>query len=96
MDDFQKKASARTYELSIYQKDQLDAYFYRHNIKLTKKNLKSVSKVLNIPHRRIVDYVNQRQKETHENVHEDYLKMSEALGEINMQIKEIWKRFERA
>ncbi|KAI5190877.1 hypothetical protein NECID01_1172 [Nematocida sp. AWRm77] len=94
MEDAQRKYRGRTHELTVYQREQLDAYFYRHDIKLTKKNLKTVSKALTIPHRRIVEYVNQRQRETRESAHEDYVKTMEALGEINKKIKEIWKRFE--
>lgn len=89
-----RKPRGRNSELTESQVEQLDAYFYRHDIKLTKKNLKIVSKALNIPHKRIVEYVNHRQKETRENTHEEYMKMMMTLGEINVQIKEIWKRFD--
>ncbi|OAG28825.1 hypothetical protein NEDG_00964 [Nematocida displodere] len=81
-------------ELTVHQRDLLDAYFYRHNIKLTKKNLKVVSKTLGIPHRRIVEYVNHRQRDTHETVHEEYLSVMGVLNEIHLQIKEVWNRFE--
>ncbi|KAI5137161.1 hypothetical protein NEAUS07_1854 [Nematocida ausubeli] len=90
----QGRARGRNSELSSGQIEQLDAYFYRHDIKLTKKNLKIVSKALNIPHKRIVEYVNYRQKESRESSHEDYMKMMQTLGDINVQIKEIWKRFD--
>lgn len=94
MDEEQNKTRSRSIELSVYQRDQLDAYFYRHDIKLTKKNLKIVSKALSIPHRKIVEYVNARQRAAKESSHEDYMKTIETLNEINVQIKEIWKRFE--
>ncbi|KAI5191063.1 hypothetical protein NEMIN01_1332 [Nematocida minor] len=94
MEEVHRKPRGRNSELTESQIDQLDSYFYRHDIKLTKKNLKIVSKALNIPHKRIVEYVNHRQKETRENTHEEYMKMMLTLGEINMQIKEIWKRFD--
>lgn len=94
MEGMPRKPRGRNSELTESQIDQLDSYFYRHDIKLTKKNLKIVSKALNIPHKRIVEYVNHRQKESRENTHEEYMKMMMTLGEINMQIKEIWKRFD--
>ncbi|KAI5171475.1 hypothetical protein NEFER03_0797 [Nematocida sp. LUAm3] len=96
MDELQKKIRKSACDLSVYQRDQLDAYFYNYDIKLTKKNLKIVSKVLNIPHRKIVEYVNLRQRETRENIHEIHLKMTQALGEINMQIQKIWNQFDRS
>lgn len=90
----QRKSRGRSSELRSAQIEQLDTYFYKHDIKLTKKNLKIVSKALNIPHKRIVEYVNHRQRETRENTHEEYMRMMLTLGEINVQIKEIWKGFE--
>ncbi|EIJ93143.1 hypothetical protein NEPAR06_2306 [Nematocida parisii] len=94
MEEMQGRTRRRNSELSSSQIDQLDAYFYRHDIKLTKKNLKIVSKALNIPHKRIVEYVNYRQKESRESSHEEYIKMMQTLSDINMQIKDIWKGFD--
>lgn len=94
MEEIHKKVRGKSQELTYAQKDQIDAYFHCHDIKLTKKNLKIVSKALGIPHRRVVEYVNSRQKESKGNVHEEYIKMIGALREINAQIKEIWRRFE--
>ncbi|KAH9385208.1 uncharacterized protein NEMAJ01_0104 [Nematocida major] len=93
-EEIQRKPRGRNPELTVAQLEQLDTYFYKHDIKLTKKNLKIVSKALNIPHKRIVEYVNHRQKETRENTHEEYMKMMLSLGEINVQIKDIWSRFD--
>ncbi|OAG33233.1 hypothetical protein NEIG_02521 [Nematocida sp. ERTm5] len=94
MEEMQGRTRRKNTELSSSQIDQLDAYFYRHDIKLTKKNLKIVSKALNIPHKRIVEYVNYRQNESRESSHEEYIKMLQTLSDINMQIKDIWKRFD--
>ncbi|KAI5179997.1 hypothetical protein NEOKW01_0326 [Nematocida sp. AWRm80] len=85
---------SRSLELTPFQKDQLDSYFYKHDIKLTKKNLKGVSKILNISHRKIVEYVNRRQQCTRESVHNEYLKTIDTLYDISTQIQEIWKRFD--
>jgi len=93
MEDSERKTRGRSLDLTFYQRELLDGYFYRHDIKLTKKNLKSVSKALSIPHRRNVEYVNQRQKESRENTHEEYVRMMQTLGEINIQIREAWRRF---
>lgn len=82
--------------LTPYQKSLLDSYFYEHNIKLTKKNLRIVSKDLKIPHRRIVEYVNSKQRNNREAAYEEHMQMVEVLNSLNMQIQAAWKRFRKS
>lgn len=82
--------------LTAFQRELLDGYFYEHNIKLTKKNLKIVSRDLKIPHKRIAEYVNAKQRRNGDDAYEEHIRMMDALEKINMGIELAWRRFRRS
>ncbi|KAF7683095.1 hypothetical protein TCON_1697 [Astathelohania contejeani] len=95
---YSKRIVKRPWDSCVYsykiltheQRDILDSYFNDNKIKLTKTNMKSISRDLKVPYQRVLDYICEKSQEDCDSIVYNTIRYCNVLTELERVIDNSW------